>query len=148
MATVSCIANDIQPGLNGRMDGNSTGRQGRASLPAVDRLLKSPVLAAAIGTFGRAPVVDAVRAVLDSARDAIAANQNPDVSEAALALRAAAVIERAMTPTLRPVFNLTGTVLHTNLGRAPLPEEALEAIAAVSRGASNLEFDRSLSGVC
>ena len=53
----------------------------------------------------------------------------------------AARLEADLSPSLKPVFNLTGTVLHTNLGRAPLPEEAIDAIAAVSRGASNLEYN-------
>ena len=112
-----------------------------ASLPPVDRLLKTPALAALISSHGRAPVVDAARAALDHMRAAISAAKPVDTSDAAIAERIAAVLERAMTPTLRPVFNLTGTVLHTNLGRAPLPREALEAVASVARGASSLEYD-------
>ena len=46
-----------------------------------------------------------------------------------------------MLPSLRPVYNLTGTVLHTNLGRAPLPQSAIQAMVDVSRGASNVEFN-------
>jgi L-seryl-tRNA(Ser) seleniumtransferase len=90
---------------------------------------------------GRQPVVDAARAVLEEARAGMASGRSPDLSEVALGGRIAAAVERAMTPSLRPVFNLTGTVLHTNLGRAPLPPEALDAIANVARGASSLEFD-------
>ena len=108
----------------------------RLRLPAVDRVLGWPGLAAPIADFGRAPVLAAVRAELAACR---AAGQRPEDAalQSAIHARAAA----AAQPHLRPVFNLTGTVLHTNLGRAPLPAQALAAIAAVAGGACNLEYD-------
>ena len=108
-------------------------------LPAVDRLLAQDAIASLVCAHGRSPVLDAVRRTLDEARAAIAAGgavESADL-EAAIAARTRA----AAAPSLIPLFNLTGTVLHTNLGRAPLPEDAIASMAAVARGASNLEFN-------
>ena len=110
--------------------------QPRQRLPAVDRVLAWPGLQAALDQFGRAPLLAAVRAELSACR---AAGRLPDDAtlQSAILARAAA----AAQAHLRPVFNLTGTVLHTNLGRAPLPAQALAAISAVASGACNLEYD-------
>ncbi|MFN5882215.1 MAG: L-seryl-tRNA(Sec) selenium transferase, partial [Burkholderiales bacterium] len=129
-------------------------RASRSRLPSVDRLARHPALQESIALHGRPMVIQAVRDVLDHHRQSSAApgSADPDCNdiepESALALQAAHRVAEQMQASLRPVLNLTGTVLHTNLGRAPLPPEALEAIAAVSRGASNLEFDltRGLRG--
>ena len=108
----------------------------RQRLPAVDRVLAWPGLAGHIADLGRAPVLAAVRAELAACR---AQRRLPD--DAALASAIGARAAAACQSQLRPVFNLTGTVLHTNLGRAPLPAQALAAIAAVAGGACNLEYD-------
>ncbi|WP_411901399.1 L-seryl-tRNA(Sec) selenium transferase [Methylorubrum thiocyanatum] len=106
-------------------------------LPSVDRLLGHDAAAALVERYGRSAVADAVRAVLAEIRAGRASLADPDV----LLARAARRLVEENHPSLRPVFNLTGTVLHTNLGRAPLPPEAAQAVAAVMTGASNLEFD-------
>jgi L-seryl-tRNA(Ser) seleniumtransferase len=115
-----------------------------SSIPSVDKLLRLPNAETLIDSFGRQPVTNAVRDDLAALRQALAKKsdvKNDDVSAANILARVAARLEADLAPSLKPVFNLTGTVLHTNLGRAPLPEEAIEAIAAVSRGASNLEYN-------
>jgi len=113
----------------------------QARIPSVDRLLRAPALTALAAGHGRDLAVEATRAVLAEVRTQIGRGETTDTSDEALAERAAAYIAALLSPDLQPVFNLTGTVLHTNLGRAPLPEEAIEAMVAVARGASNLEFD-------
>ena len=118
----------------------------QSTLPSVDRVLRVPAVVALAERHGRPATVAAVRAILGELRGQLAAGQGgepPPVDEAALAGRVAAHLEALARPSLRPVFNLTGTVLHTNLGRAVLPPEAVEAMAAAARGPSNLEYDLS-----
>lgn len=107
----------------------------RRELPSVDRLLREPAIVALLGTAPRNAVVDAVRDALDSAR-ASRAGPPPDWTEAVRER-----LRERTTSSLRPVINATGVVLHTNLGRAPLADAALEAMTAVAGGYSTLEFD-------
>ena len=106
-------------------------------LPSVDEVLCSQDAAGAIERFGRPAVVGAVRAVLAEARKA--GDASGDAGRFALA--AFQRLAREAQSSLRPVFNLTGTVLHTNLGRALLAEQAVEAAVAAMRSAVALEFD-------
>ncbi|TIQ36239.1 MAG: L-seryl-tRNA(Sec) selenium transferase [Mesorhizobium sp.] len=109
-------------------------------LPSVDRVLKTPISAAAVERFGQQSATRAIRDTLEEARAACRAGAEvPAPSD--LAADALARLEAAERPSLRPVFNLTGTVLHTNLGRALIAEEAVEAMRAAMREAVALEFD-------
>lgn len=105
-------------------------------IPAVERLVGG-ASAAELETYGRTAFTDAIRAVLAEIR--AGGGPVPDAESIRAAASARLAAERR--PSLRPVFNLTGTVLHTNLGRALLPRSAAEAVAAVMVQASNLEFD-------
>jgi L-seryl-tRNA(Ser) seleniumtransferase len=108
-------------------------------LPSVDSILQQSE--DLVGLWGRELVTDTLRGLIDSLRQRILQGENPDLSTDAILLAAQQKLAAAQRPTLVPVLNLTGTVLHTNLGRACLPEEAMAAIHAASVGASNLEFD-------
>lgn len=105
-------------------------------LPAVDRVLKGSAAQALIERYGRVPATDAVRAALADLRVAKAVADEDGV--AALAADKLAV---RMAPSQRPMFNLTGTVLHTNLGRALLADAAIAAMNDVLSRPSNLEFN-------
>jgi L-seryl-tRNA(Ser) seleniumtransferase len=106
--------------------------------PSLDRLLESAALRQLQQRHGRAPVLAAARRTLDAWRSAAAAQP---FDTAAFEAACTALLERQAAPALRPVFNLTGTVLHTNLGRAVMAPEAVAAVVAVMQDASNLEFD-------
>jgi L-seryl-tRNA(Ser) seleniumtransferase len=101
-------------------------------LPSVDALLGRAD--AAVERHGRTAAVDAIRAALAEARAAGEAR-----APEALLARVNELLDRP--PSLRPVLNATGVIVHTNLGRAPLAPSALERVAAVGGGYSNLEYD-------
>jgi L-seryl-tRNA(Ser) seleniumtransferase len=111
-------------------------REGRSALPAVDRVLRSEEAGTLIVRYGRPLVVDAVRTALAQRRHSGAAASVASVIE-----ESAASLARDMRTSQRRVFNLTGTVLHTNLGRAPLPEEAIAAAVEAMRDPTTLEYD-------
>ena len=112
-----------------------------ASLPSVDRLLKHEIAERLIQESGRTPVTEVIRRVLAAVREELTAGGTTGVTDVQLLDRVAAELHVMAQPSLRPVFNLTGTVLHTNLGRAPLPPEAVDAMSTAARGPTNLEFD-------
>lgn len=114
-------------------------------LPAIDRLLNAPPLLALAGQVPRRLLLDAAQETVAALRRELLQSKStaaaPDLSVEAVAERAALLAAEKLRPSLQPVINATGTLLHTNLGRAPLAQCALDAIAEVSRGYSNLEFD-------
>lgn len=113
-----------------------------SALPSVDRVLNFGALQPLIAQYGRAAVLAAVRSVLDEVRENLLASSNgAALDEAWFRERCQTQLEKNEQPSLRPVFNLTGTVLHTNLGRALLPREAQEAALAVMGQPTNLEYD-------
>ncbi|HZI29244.1 MAG TPA: L-seryl-tRNA(Sec) selenium transferase [Gemmatimonadaceae bacterium] len=110
----------------------------RRSLPAVGTLLAMPGIQDLTEHAPRALVTEAIRAVVDRVRlDQLAAPANTDGWLEVIREE----LTRREQYSLRPVFNVTGVILHTNLGRAPLARQALEAITRTAAGASNLEYD-------
>lgn len=107
-------------------------------LPSIDALLRAST--ALVNRYGHAQVTEALRHAVEEARGA-ALQGAPVPLEAELVARAAEALARAARPTLRPVINATGVILHTNLGRAPLSDEALAALAGIGGGYSTLEYD-------
>lgn len=105
-------------------------------LPSVDAVLREDAAVAIAENFGRVRMVDAVRQVIGTARE----NRHSLSIDEAIE-RAASMLEETNISKLKTVFNLTGTVLHTNLGRAQLAEEAINAAVEAMRHAVALEFD-------
>jgi L-seryl-tRNA(Ser) seleniumtransferase len=116
----------------------------RRAIPALDRLLKLPAIDALVAHYGRVSVTDTARALLAEIRGALGSHGPAEASafdEERFAGDCAARLARDAQPSLKPVINLTGTVLHTNLGRALLPEAAARAVALAMTHPVNLEFD-------
>jgi L-seryl-tRNA(Ser) seleniumtransferase len=111
-------------------------------IPSVDELLNRPRLAALAQRAGRALVLEAAREALDEVRAAIARQgESAAADAAAIESRIESAVARLLAPSLRPVINATGVILHTNLGRAPLAPSAIEHLRATATQYSNLEYD-------
>jgi L-seryl-tRNA(Ser) seleniumtransferase len=106
-------------------------------LPSVDTLVSAERLRALAEAHGRELVVEAARASLARARDEIKAGFEPDD----LVGKTEAELARLLEPRLRRVINGSGVIVHTNLGRAALSDEALARVREIGRGYSNLEYD-------
>lgn len=99
-----------------------------------------------VAEYGREPVLAGVRSVLELGRQAARNGSLVDYTEPTVTAQLAAQLIQHNAPRLKRVFNLTGTVLHTNLGRAPLPEEAVEALLLAARHPCALEYDLASGG--
>ena len=115
-----------------------------AALPSVDRVIRLAALRPMIDRYGRVMVTEVVREVLAEFRISLGEGGRaiaPSLGKEAIIQRVARMLDGMFAPSLVPLRNLTGTVLHTNLGRSPLPREAIAAMTAVASGAANVEYD-------
>jgi L-seryl-tRNA(Ser) seleniumtransferase len=110
-------------------------------LPSVDLVLRAPAAAVLLEQFGRSAATDAIRAELDRARGAVLAGRESAPRPDDVLAGALDRLASAQRSAMRPLFNLTGTVLHTNLGRALLADAAVAAASKAMRDAVALEFD-------
>ncbi len=111
------------------------------AIPSIEQLRQRPKLLALEPTYGRAAIVDALRAEAAALRAESADGKSPD--EVVNAIESAAIerLTSECAPSLRRVINATGVIVHTNLGRAPLARAAAGRVAELSAGYTNLEYD-------
>ncbi len=112
-------------------------------LPPINDVLALPILVALGSTIAHETIVEAVRVELDRIRASLKSGTefNETMTREAIAVRVCATVEKQSAPILREVINATGIVLHTNLGRSPLPVEVARAVYETSQGYLNLELD-------
>lgn len=117
-----------------------------SQLPAIDRLLRDSSFLSLRDTYGHTRVVELLRQMLDEAREVIRGSQTLPAWCENWAQEVDARLTKEAQSALRPVINLTGTVLHTNLGRALQAEAAVEAVAQAMRSPVTLEYDLDDAG--
>lgn len=116
-------------------------QSGFRELPAVHRLLSTEQVQDWLEQYARSDVVAAVQDTLELLREKLRLGETVDLSIEEILEKIFEELHRRTAMHLRQVINATGTVLHTNLGRAPLAVEAIEAVVQAAQGYSNLEFD-------
>ena len=174
MAGRDIQADHVASGRGGRTGqaptGKGPGQGGQPTLPSVDALLRLPGMQPLLDEYGHTRTVAVIRDLLAEARsawrgqdaggqgtakagDASAGRAQPSTAggglpatDEAWTARVEETLRRQLAPRLREVFNLTGTVLHTNLGRALLPDEVAQAVARAMTTPANLEFDLDSGG--
>ena len=109
-------------------------------LPSVNKLLETQIAAGLSVAYGRPLTLDALRTALEQARSSFQGSGQVPSNEELLG-QAERLLEEWLAPTLRPVINATGVIIHTNLGRAPLSQAAIQAMQEVAPGYSSLEYD-------
>lgn len=121
---------------------------GAKDIPSLDRLLRSPEFAPLLQAYGHTQVGQLMRACLQDLREAALQGKldRRALDAPALARALQARLAARNESRLRPVYNLTGTVLHTNLGRALLPDQAVQAVVRALTSPANLEFDLETGG--
>lgn len=112
-----------------------------SQLPAIDKLLRDTSFSALLSSFGHTQVVNTLREMLEVAREHVRLQETLPPWNDNWAAQAKAKLEASQRSALQPVFNLTGTVLHTNLGRALQAEAAIEAVSNAMRSPITLEYD-------
>ena len=114
-----------------------------SQLPSIDRLLRQPEVQEIIQSYGRPLTLTAVRTILEDLRQAALQENQPIPADLEIFDLIRIQLEDWIAPTLVPVINASGVILHTNLGRAPLSRATREAISEIGTGYSNLEFNLS-----
>jgi len=111
-------------------------------LPSVEQLLQTHLAAELIASYGRPLTLQAIRSTLDEIRNQVSQGDESTLPDRVNILnRSASLLQTWTVPTLLPVINASGVILHTNLGRAPLSSAAIHSMEVISRSYSNLEFD-------
>ena len=114
------------------------------SIPKVDVLLEKEEMKVGIEKYGREIVVDAIRIETEELRKFIGTCDSEDTAKDAITNVTASILARAekmLMPNMKKIINATGTILHTNLGRAPIGMEHMQHIAEIATGYSNLEYN-------
>lgn len=112
-----------------------------SQLPSVDQILKAPSFQKALAVYGRPLCLSAIRTALDAIRSEVLEMDRPLPTMKGILQRIRETLEDWLAPSLFPVINATGVILHTNLGRAPLSLETRQAMSRISEAYANLEFN-------